>query len=206
MAVDGIDYTDLVWTGIYKESCFVGQAENPNASNLGKFSARFALIFILSSLFANVLLWPWFVTGTKHIYAGMWMRNQFSWWQKASRGLSVCWQPLCWEAEDIAECQAWGQAPTGPRLAVQPCADWGLWSVLSPPVASSASNKFVSPRDLSSAPILAKIMNVSTEPFRLKMWFLKIFVKCSFIPWEKLQCIFPIHICKITLNVCIYFY
>lgn len=49
------------------------QAENPDAPNLGKFSARFALIFILSSLFANILLWLWVVTGTKPIFAGMWM-------------------------------------------------------------------------------------------------------------------------------------
>lgn len=53
---------------------------------------------------------------------------------------------------------------------------------------------------------LTKIMNFSTNPFRLKTRFQKIFVTCSLIPWGKLQCIFPIRICKILLNIRLYFY
>lgn len=51
-----------------------------------------------------------------------------------------------------------------------------------------------------------KIINYSTNPFRPKIQFQKIFVKCSLIPWEQLQSIFSIHICKIIPNTCIYFY
>lgn len=60
---------------------------------------------------------------------------------------------------------------------------------------------------LWSCPVWTKkIINLSTNPFRLKMRFQKRFAKCSPIPWEQVQRIFPIRICKIILSIFIYFY
>lgn len=60
---------------------------------------------------------------------------------------------------------------------------------------------------LWSCPVWSKmIINFSTNPFRLKMRFRKMSAKCTPIPWEQVQCIFHICICKIILNILIYFY
>lgn len=60
---------------------------------------------------------------------------------------------------------------------------------------------------LWSCPVCTKkIINSSTNPFRLKMRFQKMFAKHGPVPWEQVQWIFPICICKIILNIFIYFY
>lgn len=60
---------------------------------------------------------------------------------------------------------------------------------------------------LWSCPVWTKkIINLSTNPFRLKMRFQKMFAKHSPAPWEQVPWIFPICIRKIIQNIFIYFY
>lgn len=124
---------------------------------------------------------------------GMWIWSQFPQQQEISQGLFSCWK-LALSGKRRVNISEVRHTPV--LRVLYSCICFGICTLsCSWLMRWFGMMNFPVGQQLCSCPVWTKkVINLGTNPFRLKMWFQRIFAKCSPIPWEQVQWISPINI------------